>query len=125
VKTGTKLLVNGYTNECSTFEEPQLSTEAQLRQCARSAPTPAHAPRVTLDGKQLPTVGTYTGLLHVTMPHDNVLKALGLTVEDGATGQSVGFGFVALVHPLTPGTHTIVIGGSAPAMTIIHVVPGN
>jgi hypothetical protein len=39
-------------------------------------------------------------------------------------GLSVGHGWVTLLHPLTPGTHTIVITGDATITTTIVVKPG-
>ena len=43
----------------------------------------------------------------------------------GTQGLSVGHGWVALLHPLTPGTHTIVIDtAGAPITTTIVVKPG-
>jgi len=39
---------------------------------------------------------------------------------------SVAHGWVALLHPLTPGTHFIVIGGNVPEnTTTIKVTPGH
>ena len=60
-----------------------------------------------------------TGLLNIVLPADNIF---GLPA--GATGLSVGHGWVSLLHPLTPGTHTIVGSGSATFTTTIIVQPG-
>jgi hypothetical protein len=61
-----------------------------------------------------------TGLLDIVLPADNVF---GLPA--GSTGLSVGHGWVSLVHPLTPGTHTIVGSGPATSFTTTIIVqPG-
>jgi hypothetical protein len=57
-----------------------------------------------------------TGLLNIVLPADNIF---GLPA--GATGLSFGHGWVSLLNPLTPGTHTIV--GPTFTTTII-VTPG-
>ena len=62
------------------------------------------APTVTVDGKSVPVTEAETPLLNITLPADNIF---GLPA--GTTGLSVGHGWVTLLHPLTPGTHTIVI----------------
>jgi hypothetical protein len=43
-------------------------------------------------------------LLNIVLPADNIFG-----LPKGSTGQSVAHGWVALVGPLTPGTHTIAI----------------
>ncbi|MDQ1635701.1 MAG: hypothetical protein QOJ32_2510 [Frankiaceae bacterium] len=117
VKPGTKLFEIGNTVECSTFEG-NGTTEAELRNCARAADK--SAPPVTLDGRTVPLTETTTGPLHITLPADNLF---GLPA--GTTGLSVGDGWVAQLHPLTPGTHTVVIGSGPSAITtLIHVQPG-
>jgi hypothetical protein len=118
VKPGTKVFVLGSSNECSTFEEPFPKTEADLRTCARKGDSQT-APPVTVDGKPVPMTETATPLLHIKLPADNVFGA-----PAGSTGLSVGHGWAALLHPLTPGSHRIDIGGANPATTTIVVRPG-
>jgi hypothetical protein len=119
VKPGIKLFVAASSFECSTFEG-NGSTEAQLRNCARQMDVQV-APSVTVDGQSVPVTEAETRLLNIVLPADNIF---GLPA--GTTGLSVGHGWVALLHPLTPGTHTIVIDGSAPGITTTIIVkPGH
>ena len=115
VKPGTKLFVAGFTVECSTFEG-NGTTEAELRECARETDVQA-APRVTLDGRSVPIAEAETPLLNIVLPADSLF---GLPA--GTSGLSVGHGWVALLHPLPPGTHTIVIDSTT--TTTIVVTPG-
>jgi hypothetical protein len=125
VKPGTKIFVTASSFECSTIPGddggPGL-TEEQLRACARDlnlkmAPT---APTVTLDGSPVPITAVETQLLNPVLPADNIFGA------PAGTYRSVAHGWVALLHPLTPGTHTIVIGGTVPTNTTTIVVkPGH
>lgn len=80
------------------------------------------APSVTVDGRSLPVIEVETRLLNIVLPEDNILGQ-----PAGTTGLSVGHGWAVLLHPLTPGTHTIVIDGSvAPRITTkIIVKPGH
>jgi hypothetical protein len=119
VKTGTKVFVAASSVECSTFEG-NGTTETELRDCARRNDAQA-APQVTLDGAPVPVTQAETGLLNITLPADNIFGQPAAT-----TGLSVGHGWVTLLHPLTPGTHTIVIGsGSTAIVTRIVVQPGH
>jgi hypothetical protein len=115
VKPGTKLFVIASTYECSSFED-QGTEEHVLRECAKDDDAD-DAPLVTLDGKTVPVVEKETPLLEIVLPEDNVF---GLPA--GSTGPSVGHGWVALLHPLTPGTHTIVIDGEEHTNTTTIVV---
>jgi hypothetical protein len=117
VRSGTWLFVTGSSAECSTFED-NGTTEAELRACAEGA-DPAPGPAVTLDGKALTLTAAETPLLHIVLPADNLFGA-----PAGSTGLSVGHGWVALVHPLPPGTHTVVISGNPVITTKIVVQPG-
>jgi len=77
---------------------------------------------VTLDGRSVPLTEVVTPLLDIVVPADNVFE-----LPAGTGGLSVGHGWVALLHPLPPGTHTIVIGGSVfptTTTTTIEVTPG-
>jgi hypothetical protein len=113
VKSGTKIFVLGSSFECSTFEG---TTEAELQECAQEADV-EDAPMVTLDGRSVPIAEAETPLLNVVLPADNLF---GLPA--GTSGLSVGHGWVALLHPLTPGTHTIEIDSTI--TTTIVVTPG-
>jgi hypothetical protein len=102
VKPGTKIFVAAFTVECSTVEPPPFfgATEAELRTCVQAFNA---AVTVTVDGKSVPLTVVETRLLHVVLPADNILG------EDAGPADSVGRGFVALLHPLPPGTHRIFI----------------
>jgi hypothetical protein len=120
VKPGTKIFVAASSVECSTFEG-NGTAEAQLRACARETDVTV-APSVTLDGRSLPVNEVETRLLNIVLPHNNIFGQ-----PAGTTGLSVGHGWAVLLHPLTPGTHTIVIDGPAvPSITTrIIVKPGH
>jgi hypothetical protein len=62
-----------------------------------------------------------TGLLNIVLPANNIF---GLPA--GTQGLSFGHGWVTLLHPLSVGTHTIVItNGSSVITTTINVRPHN
>ena len=69
----------------------------------------------------MPVTEAETGLLHIVLPADNIFL-----LPAGATGLSFGHGWVSLLNPLTPGTHTIVIHSAAfpDITTTIIVTPG-
>jgi hypothetical protein len=119
VKPGTKIFVAASSFECSTFEG-NGTTEAELRDCARDVDVNV-APSVTVDGGAVPVVEVETGLLNIVLPEENIF---GQPV--GTTGLSVGHGWVALLHPLTPGMHTVAIDlGTDVITTSIIVEPGH
>ncbi|HEX6521948.1 MAG TPA: hypothetical protein VF070_18365 [Streptosporangiaceae bacterium] len=121
VKPGTKILVVASSFECSTFPgdtNPSSPTEAALRTCAEQNDVHT-APSVTVDGQSVPVREVETRLMNIVLPADNLF---GLPA--GATGLSVGHGWVVHLDPLTPGTHTIVGSGSATFTTAIIVKPG-
>jgi hypothetical protein len=103
VRTGTWVLIVGYSYECSTFEG-NGTTEAELRACAREHDLQS-APAVTVDGRDVDVIEVETPLMHITLPAENILGE-----PAGAQGLSVGHGWVVLQHPLPPGTHEIGIG---------------
>jgi hypothetical protein len=116
VKPGTKIFVVSASIECSTFEN-NGTTEAELRACSEQNDVQT-APPVTVDGHSVPVKEVETRLMNIVLPADNIF---GLAA--GTTGLSVGHGWVAHLHPLTPGTHTIV-GGAPSFTTKIIVAPG-
>ncbi len=118
VKPGTKIFVTASSFECSTIEG-NGTTEAELRTCAEQSDAQT-APLVTIDGHAVAVKGVETQLMNIVLPGDNIF---GLPA--GTTGLSVGHGWIALLHPLTPGTHTIVGSGSTFSFsTKIIVTPG-
>ena len=123
VKAGTKLFVVGFSTECSDIpgdDHPDGAppfTEEQLRACAEERDANKD-PKVTLDGTSVPLTEVETPLLKIVLPADNIFEV------PAGTYHSVAHGFVALLHPLTPGTHTIVISGNFPANTTTINVEG-
>ncbi len=117
VKPGTRLLVAGSTVECSTpWETP---SETDLQECARANDAP-EAPTVTLDGQPVSLTEVTTEVTPVLLPEDNVFGS------PDREGQFAAHGWVALLHPLTPGTHVIEIvidDPTNPITTVIEVLP--
>jgi hypothetical protein len=103
VKPGTKLFIAAQSYECSTVEGPPFfgGNEAELRACARAADAGFTTIEITLDGRPVPVSEVETRLLHIDLPDDDII---GTTESETS---SVGHGWVALLHPLTPGTHVI------------------
>ena len=61
-------------------------------------------PAVEVDRKVVPVTDVETPLLNIDLPAD---KILGPPPVPAGPGLSVGRGWVALLHPLTPGPHEI------------------
>jgi hypothetical protein len=119
VKPGTEIFIAASSFECSTFERPG-SGEAELRECARQVDVQL-APTVTVDGEPVPVAEVETPLLNIVLPAGNLFGE-----PAGTRGLSVGHGWVTLLHPLTPGTHTIVMDfGASTITTTILVTPGD
>lgn len=70
---------------------------------------------VRLDSTRVPVTKVTSGLLRLDLPADNIFGAEPGTgpTPSGLPYLSVAHGWVALLHPLTPGTHTIRIKISA------------
>jgi hypothetical protein len=123
VKPGTRLFVAAYSAECSTLEDPPFhgNNEAELRACARANVAGFEPVTATLDGRAIALTQLQSALLNFVLPADNIF---GLAA--GTTGQSVADGWVALLRPLTPGSHQIQIftQGTLTNTTTIEVQPG-
>ena len=107
VKPGTRVFIGEMSSECSTAEPPPFhgNRPAELRACVRSVllgpvGTFNHH-RLTLDGRRVPLTLVQTPLMRVKLPPDNVL---GVPAQ---RARSVGMGWVALLHPMTPGVHHV------------------
>src|SRR4051812_48896032 len=120
VRPGTKIFVAAWSSECSTLEPPPFfgRNEAELRACAIAVNAGVTSVKVTLDGRRVRLSDVTSGLERLDLPADNILGAAGGTgpTPDGLPYLSVANGRVALLHPLTPGTHaiTIDIAGESP-----------
>jgi hypothetical protein len=126
VKPGTKIFVVGSSIECSTFEG-HGTTETALRTCARESDVQA-APTVKVDGKSVTVTEVETPLLNIVLPAGNIFEGPPLNQPAGTEGLSVAHGWVALLNPLPPGTHTIEISGGVVPTTVtttIEVTPGH
>jgi hypothetical protein len=112
VKPGTKIFVAAWSAECSTMEVDDFfgSNEAELRTCAARVNSGITTVRATLDGRQVALTTVTSPLEHLSLPAGNLF---GLPPGTGPPGglsyESVANGWVALLHPLTPGTHAIEI----------------
>jgi hypothetical protein len=115
VRTGTKLFIAGHSVECSTFEG-NGTTEAELRTCAENSDAQV-APTISVDGNAVAVAEVETPLLEIVLPADNLFD-----LPPGTEGLSVAHGWVTLVQPLTPGTHTVVVDSIAGSITTTIVV---
>jgi hypothetical protein len=122
VKPGTKIYLTAATWECSTFpgDHPDFGTTASELQACALAHDAHVAPTITVDGRSVAVTEVQTRALNIVLPSDNILGAAA------GQGQFAAHGWVVLLHPLTPGTHTIVIhnGAAPPITTTITVQPG-
>ena len=127
VKPGTKVFVAAWSAECSTLEDPPFfgNNEAELRACARAvnAGIATSDVIVVLDGRRVPVTEVTSGLVRLDLPTDNIFGAAAGTGPPDTPYLSVANGWVALLHPLTPGTHTITldISGEFPPGTPLDI----
>jgi hypothetical protein len=134
VKPGTKIFVS-ISWECSSVPGDHTSatdpnhvygtTEDELRACAVANDLQV-SPTFTVDGKSVTVTEVETPAVNFSLPEDNIFGDPQLA---GVPNTFVAHGWVALLNPLTPGTHTIVLSGTAtPGGTItttIIVTPGH
>jgi len=131
IRPGTRLLVVGWSSECSTVEEAPFhgDDEVSLRACARNADAGLQTPTVTLDGRPVHVTEVETALLDFVLPAGHIFDP---ALPAGTAGESVGHGWVVLLHPLPPGSHVIHIENegmylgrpfTAVNTTMIEVVP--
>ena len=96
--------------ECSTAEDPSLTTEEALRNCARNyAPDRARVIlKASVDGQEIPDLEKYwteSSLYNYTLPLNNIWGA-----PAGPT-QQVAAGYYLMLEPLPPGKHILHFGG--------------
>jgi hypothetical protein len=133
VKPGSPIFLFAIFNECSDVETP-FRTEAEQRQCAVeglrqfAADLGIEALLVSIDGG--PSIDIFADRylavspqMAANLPEDNIL---------GVPAQATTFvaaGWVAMIRPLPPGTHTIRVesvqsGNDFVSEAIVEVVPG-
>ncbi len=97
--------------ECSTAEDPSLTTEEALRDCARNnAPDRARVIlRASVDGQEIPDLEKYwteSSLYNATLEEGNIWG-----VPAGPT-QQVAAGYYLMLAPLPPGPHILHFSGA-------------
>jgi hypothetical protein len=112
VKPGTRVFISELSAECSTAEAPPFHGDNpdQLRACVRSVLLGPvgnfFTHRVTLDGGNVPLTFVTAPPQQVNVPADNIL---GPPTPPAQQATSVAAGWLAVLHPMTPGTHQIEI----------------
>ena len=107
VKPGTSVFIGEMSAECSTAEAPPFhgDNEAELRACVRNDLSGDvgnfNVHTLVVDGRTVPVTVVETPLMTVDLPPDNML---GVPAQQAL---SVARGWVALLHPLTPGVHQL------------------
>lgn len=103
VEPGTRVFIGEMSAECSTAEAPPFhgGNEAQLRECVRDVLSGFTVHRLVVDDRTVPVDVVETPLMRVDIPPDNML---GVAPQEAL---SVGRGWVALLHPMTPGVHRL------------------
>ena len=132
VKPGTKIFVVGSSFECSTFDDDcdndppgsglcNATTAPGLLECAQVRDS-KEAPTITVDGKPVKVSEVVVPSLNIVLPNGNLFGEPAET-----PGLSAAHGWVTLLHPLPPGTHTIEIDSSIFGLstTTIIVKPGH
>jgi hypothetical protein len=137
VKPGTPVFFYALGGECSDVEPPPFfgATAEEQRQCMldflrpQDRPPPFDAIEVRIDGGPPVNIGLdrYLAVSEqgtVFLPDPNVLG-----VEGNRQATFVAAGYVALVRPLPPGSHTItvtIVGGdfAGTNVGVVNVVPG-
>lgn len=109
VKPGTRVFISELSAECSTAEPPPFHGDnpAELRACSRSVLLGPVANflthRLTLDGANVPLTFVQAPPQPVRVPPDNIL---GVPAQKALSDAA---GWLAILHPMTPGTHHVVI----------------
>ena len=133
VKPGTPVFFYALGGECSSVEPPPFfgATEEDQRQCMLDflQQTPFDAILVSIDGGPPVNIGLDDFLAvseqgTVDLPDPNILEVPG-----NRPATFVAAGYVALVRPLPPGSHTItvtIVGGpfAGTNRAVVNVVPG-
>jgi hypothetical protein len=120
IPEGKALLFAPINVECSYAEFPDLKTEADLRECAKSGQDLVTELDVTIDGAKLENLQDYrvqSPLFNLTLPENNVF---GLPVT---TTEAVSDGNWVFLKPLPSGNHTIHSKGVSVDFTATGTAP--
>jgi hypothetical protein len=134
VKPGTPVFFYALGGECSSVEPPPFfgATAEEQRQCMLDflRETPFDAILVSIDGGPPVNIGLENFLAvseqgTVDLPDPNILGVPG-----NRQATFVAAGYVALVRPLSPGSHMItvtIVGGpfAGTNRAVVNVVPGH
>jgi hypothetical protein len=117
IKAGTPILCPVLNAECSVLEPDPFhgDTEAELRACANGHMDNTSGLFAIIDGVPVKNLGGYrveSPLFEFTLPEDNLFAFFGLDAPGGTTSPAVDAGVYLLLAPLSPGKHTIHVGGS-------------
>jgi hypothetical protein len=110
IPTGTALFLPIITGECSTVESAPFfgRNEPELRACARALidGVGVSTLRATIDGVAVQDLVRYR-VQSPLFPFANLPADNFLGVPAGLSGSAVSDGYWLLLHPLSPGQHTI------------------
>jgi hypothetical protein len=110
IPAGVAILIPPLNSECSTAEFPDLRTEQELYECAKSFQDQTQQLDFVLDGTRLEGLEDsriVSPLFNVTFPQDNVFGA-----PPGPT-KAVSDGNWVFLKPLPPGEHELTSKGSS------------
>ena len=119
IPSGKAILFPPLNSECSFAEFPDLKSESELRECAKSLQDQTAAVDATIDGKKIEDLQSFrvqSNLFDVVYPDDNVLG-----IPSGKS-QAVSDGVWVMLKPLPVGEHTINFKGTSVDYT---TNPGN
>jgi hypothetical protein len=108
IPAGKAILIPAIIVECSYAEDSSLTTEADLRACAKSDQDLVSDVWATINGVDLPDEDVYrvdSPLFDFTFIANNVISA-----PEGPT-QAVSDGFWLFLKPLPPGSYELRVGG--------------
>lgn len=109
IPENTSLLGTLLNSECSFAEYPNLTSESDLRSCAKEQQDHVVSPMASIDGIEIPNLENYriqSGLFNITLPTNNILDL------PAQTTQAVSDGNWIFLKPLPPGTHKLILKGN-------------
>lgn len=130
IPAGNAVLFPPVISECNFSEIPNLRTESELRNCAKSFQDGTSLVEATIDGQTIISLAregdtpittpfrVQTPLFNTTFPKDNVYGITPRADQEEDKGgswinQHVSDGIWIMTKPLSPGTHTIEFKGAA------------